>query len=689
LERESAAGFDQVLPALIQHSLDIIAIMGVDGSFRYVSPSIEQIMGRPAASFIGQNSFGLLHPDAQPASVWAWVLANPGQPVTRCHRSLHADGRWVFLESKIINLLSDPLIAGVVVCSRDISQRLEQERQMQSAYQDLEAQVQARTADVRRHHRILQELARDRRALEQDLESSYGRFTAAGAAALGVPRVGLWFYSGEDRNRIRCVDLYTARTGTHETIPEYYVDSESHELRLSDSERCVAIEDVTRHPRTRPFLENYHYPNQIRSVLAAHLIIDGRCLGHIIFEQQHEKRLWTIDEQNFAASLADLTGAFYTACRHVQTEKALQQSEVRFRAIFEKSTLGIAMTHLDGSIIQANKSFQNITGYSAEELAGLRIRQITPPEDLERELPLVQACREGKIDSYQLRKRIIRKDGSQPWIHLTLTFINPGEDAPQFYLGIVEDITRQQEAQERLLTYQEQLRAMTAELSRVEDRERQRIAGELHDRIGQCLALIKMRLAELCKAERGEKEAENLHQVCKLLDQSIADTRTLIFELSPPVLHLLGFEAALAWLADHTSNESGLKVRLRTDHQDKPLDEETRGLLFQSVREILFNVVKHAKARQALIDVRRQGDWLVVAVEDDGVGFNPETTARAKWPKGGFGLFHVRERLSLAGGRLEIQPNNKGGTVVRLYLPLTSEPVIEEVTDDAPADAGR
>jgi len=663
---------NHTLHALVHYSLDIVSIVGPDAIFRYVSPSIAQILGDPPETYLGQDSTRWVHPDdlAGTGAAIEWALAHPGQPATALVRCRHADGRWVSLESRLVNLIDDPAVGGILIYSRDMSERLEHERRLEQAYGELEQQVQSRTADVRRQNQALLQLSLGRSIVERDLESNFRRLTEAGAKALETGRVSLWLYS-ENREKICCVDLFARSTGLHTAGEEREVDSRAHDLSQLDQERFVSFEDVYLHPRARPFLERYFIPNQIRSLLFSHLIIEGRCVGYILFEHLHQPRRWNLDEQHFAASLADLASAALIAHRHSQTDEALRVSEARFRAIFEESGLGIVVGDTVGFIVQANRAFQEITGYSGPELARMKFTEFTHPDDLREELPLFEAAATGNSKPhYSFQKRYIRKGGQVVWVRLTASGILPRDGKPRYFIAIVEDITRQREAQERLLAYQDQLRALTDELSRVEERERRRIAGELHDRIGQCLALIKMRLAEFCEDLPGEREAEPLTQVCALLDQSIADTRSLIFELSPPVLHLLGFEAALAWLAEHTTAQHGLKVRLRSDSRDKPLDQEDRGLLFQSVREILFNVVKHARATQALIDFLREGDWIVVRVQDDGVGFDLDSAGQGKWPQGGFGLFYVRERMNQAGGQLEVRSAVTAGTIVRLALPV-------------------
>jgi len=188
---------NHTLHALVHYSLDIVSIVGPDAIFRYVSPSIAQILGDPPETYLGQDSTRWVHPDdlAGTGAAIEWALAHPGQPATALVRCRHADGRWVSLESRLVNLIDDPAVGGILIYSRDMSERLEHERRLEQAYGELEQQVQSRTADVRRQHQALLQLSLGRSIVERDLESNFRRLTEAGAKALETGRVSLWLYA--------------------------------------------------------------------------------------------------------------------------------------------------------------------------------------------------------------------------------------------------------------------------------------------------------------------------------------------------------------------------------------------------------------------------------------------------------------------------------------------------------------
>ncbi len=214
----------------------------------------------------------------------------------------------------------------------------------------------------------------------------------------------------------------------------------------------------------------------------------------------------------------------------------------------------------------------------------------------------------------------------------------------------------------------DKLRSLSSEIVLTEERERRRIAVELHDRIGHALTNIRIQLGLLQTAEPAEQKKIS-SKIQALVDQSIQDAHTLTFELSPPVLYDLGLEAALEWLAYQTQEQHGIEVKFMDDNQPKEMDESIRLLIFQAARELLFNVVKHAGARHALISLQRQDRQIILRIEDDGVGISRSRAAPLK-QVGGFGLFSIQERLKLQGGRLTIESPPQGGTSITLISPL-------------------
>ncbi len=217
-----------------------------------------------------------------------------------------------------------------------------------------------------------------------------------------------------------------------------------------------------------------------------------------------------------------------------------------------------------------------------------------------------------------------------------------------------------------------QLRALAGELSLAEERERRSLAQDLHDDLGQVLAIVKHKLTALHGRSRSAGAAAELKSIEALIDQANKSMRTLAFQLSPPVLQTLGLVPALEWLAEEIERNFGLKVNLSDDGASKPLDESARTTLFRAVRELLINVAKHAKASAAEITCLCSENRLTLAVSDDGSGFDYAQTLAAPPGVAGLGLMSVRERVDFIGGEMHVDSSPGAGTTVTIIAPLQS-----------------
>ncbi|MEO8185289.1 MAG: PAS domain-containing sensor histidine kinase, partial [Deltaproteobacteria bacterium] len=260
-----------------------------------------------------------------------------------------------------------------------------------------------------------------------------------------------------------------------------------------------------------------------------------------------------------------------------------------------------------------------------------------------------------------------RKDGTNVSVEVSLTPMTREEGV--LFVCFVTDVTARRAAESRIADYQEKLRQMAFDAALAEERERRRIAADLHDRIGQSLALSQMKLKSLQKTGAQDGAVD---EAIELLAQSIVDTRTLIFDLSPPILYELGLKEALSWLAEDLGKRGGINIEVSDDALAKPLDDATAGLVFRAVRELLTNVLKHAQAASAHVSLRRSGDHLEIDVKDQGIGFEAEAVAGSS-AGGGFGLFSVREQINRLGGTMVVESGRGRGTSVSLSLPLTLE----------------
>ncbi|MBN2339686.1 MAG: sensor histidine kinase [Acidobacteria bacterium] len=230
------------------------------------------------------------------------------------------------------------------------------------------------------------------------------------------------------------------------------------------------------------------------------------------------------------------------------------------------------------------------------------------------------------------------------------------------------EVIERKRSERRLAEYQEKLRSLAAELALSEERERRRIAQALHDRIGQVLALVHIRIGALMEAFPDPKLGRELAAVRELVSESIAETRSLTYDLSPPILYELGFEAALDWLAERMGQQYGVAVEIDADGKGAVLEQQWRAPLFSAVRELLVNVARHSGSTVARVRVRRNGGRIRVSVSDDGVGMEAGTGPKAA-PEG-FGLFSIRERLGSMGGEVAIASRRGKGTTVTLSVPV-------------------
>lgn len=253
------------------------------------------------------------------------------------------------------------------------------------------------------------------------------------------------------------------------------------------------------------------------------------------------------------------------------------------------------------------------------------------------------------------------------------------------------EIDDHKQAKKQIMAYQNSLRSLASELALTEERERRRIAVDLHDRVSQALALCRIKLGLLQPYVTNAAAQGYLAEAVTLCDTSLADTRTLTFELSPSSLYELGLEAALDELTEATQEDYKITTEFNDDGRTKPLAKDVTVTLYRATGELVMNVIKHANATHLSVSVGREGQTLRVVVRDDGSGFDPSLAASDSGQQKSFGLLSIRERLGLLGGRMDIDSERGEGTAVTLTAPLDTD-TLKTAGDDDDAvnpDAGR
>ena len=230
---------------------------------------------------------------------------------------------------------------------------------------------------------------------------------------------------------------------------------------------------------------------------------------------------------------------------------------------------------------------------------------------------------------------------------------------------LASESAEREQVNRALRAHQEQLGRLAEQLAVAEERERREIAEFLHDRVGQNLALVKLRLRALSKSV--PQTADPLDEVDDLIDEIISDTRGLTADLGTPMLYELGLSEALQSLVRRFEDVHGSRPRSSTTNA-QVARRSGRLIIYQAVRELLHNIVKHADAEHVTVEARRQKQQLQVAVKDRGAGFDSSGFEFRVTTDGGFGLFNIRERLRHLGGDCTVSSTPGQGTEVTLTV---------------------
>lgn len=239
-------------------------------------------------------------------------------------------------------------------------------------------------------------------------------------------------------------------------------------------------------------------------------------------------------------------------------------------------------------------------------------------------------------------------------------------------VAIYSSDTKRRQTAQQLIAHRQMLRELTSELSLSEERQRRKIAANLHDELSQWLAISMMKLGFI-RDSVDDETVEEIDEISETISKAIDSVRTLIYDLSSPTLYRFGLEAAVfEHITTLFEKHDDINCEFVTAKETVELNEDLNVLIFQSVRELLFNIIKYAKASQVVVDMKISGDYYVVKVSDDGVGFDVSSIGSLN-RSGGFGLFHMAERLDHVGGKLDIDSEPAKGSSFCLRVPFVKK----------------
>ena len=322
-------------------------------------------------------------------------------------------------------------------------------------------------------------------------------------------------------------------------------------------------------------------------------------------------------------------------------------------------------------LIAINHQVEKMFSCSRKKLLGLHTSELSFEERTQKikgEELINKLFSKGAVSGVE--QTWLKLDGETIDIEMNIALLKDRRGETTGSVAIIRDITERKEAEEKLIKNQEQLRFLASQLTKVEEQERRKIASYLHDHLGQELFAIKLQLEQLKKSFPEKGVVNTLENVIDKTNRMMRNMRTMSYELSPPILYELGLKAALEWIVEEMSTTHAISITFHDDGEPKPLKETTNVLLFQAVRELLNNVVRHAKAKNVKITLAKDNSMVVVHVSDDGVGFVNGEPDPSREKNQGFGLYSIKERLKYIDGMIDVESKYNHGVNITLKVPI-------------------
>ncbi|MHC4737398.1 MAG: PAS domain-containing sensor histidine kinase [Planctomycetota bacterium] len=355
-----------------------------------------------------------------------------------------------------------------------------------------------------------------------------------------------------------------------------------------------------------------------------------------------------------------------------KAEEALIEKEVTIRAIIETSRDWIWAIDLDGIHTYVNPAVERILGYLPEELIGRWSLNLMHEEDRKKIVKKLPQWKKQKSGWNSLVIKWRHKDGGYRYLESSAVPILDAQGNLRGFRGVDRDITERKEAEKRNLDYQERLKSLASKLSLSEEQERRRIAAYLHDNISQALALGRIEIESLSKSV-GSVDKKVIEDLSGKIKTIIENVQSLTFDLSSPTLYKFGLEKAVDELLDDLFGKTEINYKLSHGKSPIQLDNTLSVLLFRCIRELLVNIIKHARANRVRVAIRRNGDNIQITINDDGIGFDFDQNELSVGRTGGFGLFNIQERINFIGGNFNVQSQQGKGCRLTLRVPVKTE----------------
>ncbi|KOP26910.1 histidine kinase [Hapalosiphon sp. MRB220] len=535
---------------------------------------------------------------------------------------------------------------------------------------------------LRKQSKTLIQLAKSKTLQQGNLKAALREITEAAAQTIEVERVSVWLYN-IDHSTVECVDLYDTITQVHSSgmsllkanFPAYF-----HSL---EEQRSIAAHDACNDNRTQELSEPYLSAFGIASLLNAPIWLGGRLVGVVCHEHIGRIRQWTLEEENFAGSIADFVTLAIEASERKAAQEALQQSEAEFRAIFERSSIGIALIDMQVQIVDINPALCQTLGYNREDLSGKHFTDYIFQS--EGDLKLYQQLISGNCDRLEMERRFLHQNGKLVWTLVSISLISSPNGEPEYFLAMIEDISERKHTElalfeskeaaeagsraksEFLATMSHELRTPLNAIMGLSQLLQQEMVGNLNDKqkeyvdciysSGEHLLALINDILDLSKVEAGKEE--------------LFLSQLLVEDLCEYVISTVRDRA----------EEKKLQLLTKIDPQAKfCLGDQRR--VKQMLLNLLTNAIKFTPAGKVCLEVKKVPQGLIFRVSDTGIGidssqfkflFEPfkqlDSRLNRQYEGTGLGLALTRKLARLHGGDVTVDSVLGQGSQFTLFLP--------------------
>ncbi len=361
-----------------------------------------------------------------------------------------------------------------------------------------------------------------------------------------------------------------------------------------------------------------------------------------------------------------------------RAEEAILETSQQLHTIVHSSPLAIVVLDRNGAVLLWNPAAERIFGWTEAEVLG-QPNPVAPADEGWDWLMKVARKASGGETMASIEAERRRKDGSVVHINTAVAPLPGPHGEFAGMISVMADVTARKRAEQDLRRTSDRLQRLSRKLLEIQETERRRIARELHDEIGQALTATKINLQALQRYSDPVLISKRLGDAVGIVDRLLKQVRDMSLDLRPPLLDDLGLSPALKWYVEQQAQRAGLDIRLVVEEESVPrLDPAIETACFRVAQEALNNVLRHARATTATVELRVVADQLCLIVRDDGVGLDLSAVQQRAERGASLGWLGMQERVALTGGELQCDSSPGQGTQLSARFPLTPAPSAQE-----------